>query len=46
MLGLFDLSRIRSFLNQLYFVVYSLADGCALFSGTGVHEGARRPVHC
>ena len=41
--GLFYLSRVCS-LRQFYFIVYLLADGCNLFSGTGAYEGAPRQV--
>ena len=44
--GLFYLSRVCYSPRQFYFIVYSSTDGCIPFSGTGVHEGAPRQVHC
>ena len=41
-LSLFDFSKVCSFSRLFYFVVYSLADGCNLFSSAGAHEGTPR----
>ena len=40
--GLFDLSRVCSFTRLFYSVVYSLADSCNSFSGTGAYESTAR----
>ena len=40
--GLFDLSRLCSFPKLFYSVVYSLADGCNSFLGTGAYESIAR----
>ena len=40
--GLFDISRVCSFTRLFYSIVYSLADGCNSFSGTGAYESTAR----
>lgn len=41
-LGLFDLVRVCFSYPLLCFMLASLADGCFLFLGVGVHEGVSR----